>query len=131
MKKIPSKLNGYKRHEEINQEMSHVVWDSFKKDAFNKNWNDFLMKYSVGCNKWLSESEELTGILHQAFDNVMAEMQEYQAKSKSKCSLSHEDTTLNDLNLLDGGLMIQLSSRLYHAHDMNYYGEDDRSFRVY
>ncbi|RYQ89919.1 hypothetical protein Ahy_B09g096317 isoform F [Arachis hypogaea] len=29
MKKIPSKLNGYKGHIDIEQEMSHVVWNSY------------------------------------------------------------------------------------------------------
>ncbi|RYR12537.1 hypothetical protein Ahy_B04g070041 isoform A [Arachis hypogaea] len=99
--------------------------------TIHRNWNDFLMKYGAGGNKLLSESEELTEILHQIFDNVMAEMQEYQTKSKCKCSLSHEDTTLNDLNLLDSRSMIQSSSSLYHAEDMNYPREDDRSFGVY
>ncbi|RYR80036.1 hypothetical protein Ahy_A01g004819 [Arachis hypogaea] len=53
MKKIPNKLNGYKRHEEIEQEISHVVWNLFTNDAFDKNWNDFLTKYGLGSNKWL------------------------------------------------------------------------------
>ncbi|RYR25954.1 hypothetical protein Ahy_B02g060010 [Arachis hypogaea] len=117
------------------------------------------------------KSEELIGILHWAFDNVMAEMQEYQAKSKGKILLSHEDATLSDvndlqffpqaipitnwdqiwkkdhkcnkekekatskrgnidlllirekfvyLNLLDGGSIIQSSSSLYDAQDINY-----------
>ncbi|RYR72424.1 hypothetical protein Ahy_A02g006638 [Arachis hypogaea] len=43
-------------------------------------------------------NEELSEILHQTFDNVIIEMQEYQAKSKVKSSLSHEDTTLSDVN---------------------------------
>ncbi|XP_057756175.1 protein FAR-RED IMPAIRED RESPONSE 1-like [Arachis stenosperma] len=55
MKKIPNKLNSYKRHEKIKQERSHVVWNSFTKEAFDRNWNDFLTKYSLGGNKWLSE----------------------------------------------------------------------------
>ncbi|RYR08153.1 hypothetical protein Ahy_B05g075710 [Arachis hypogaea] len=54
MKKIQHKLKRYKRHEKIEQYMSHVVWNSFTKDAFNENWNDFLIKYGVGDNKWLS-----------------------------------------------------------------------------
>ncbi|RYR15800.1 hypothetical protein Ahy_B04g072737 [Arachis hypogaea] len=49
------------------------------------------------CN-FSSESEELTRILHRAFDNVMAEMQEYQARSKGKSLLSHEEVTLSDVN---------------------------------
>ncbi|RYR36388.1 hypothetical protein Ahy_A09g041348 [Arachis hypogaea] len=58
MKKIPNKLNGYKGHEEIEQEMSHVVWNSYIKDAFDRNWNDFLTMYGHGGNKWLSELYE-------------------------------------------------------------------------
>ncbi|XP_016199446.1 protein FAR1-RELATED SEQUENCE 6-like [Arachis ipaensis] len=201
MKKIPRKLNGYKGHNEIEQEMSHVVWNSYTKEAFDRNWIDFLRKYSLGGNKWLSaieaqfqhvcthekfrevqaqfrvsrdvkfrcllfesrgilcyhslsilsferidnvapkyilerwsknikrrhthikssqdeplleprskrfdklvfrshniceiasESEELTVILHRAFAKVMAEMEEYQGRSKGKSLLTHEEAT--------------------------------------
>ncbi|RYR24663.1 hypothetical protein Ahy_B02g058174 [Arachis hypogaea] len=53
-KKIPSKLNGYKGHIEIEQEMNHVVWNSHTKELFDRNWNDFLLKYGLMDNKWLS-----------------------------------------------------------------------------
>ncbi|RYR39358.1 hypothetical protein Ahy_A09g044864 [Arachis hypogaea] len=93
--------------------------------------------------------EELTGILPRAFDKIMAKMQEYQAKSKgcpknrlgsnvekkiANTSKKKKKATLSELNLLDGGSIIQSSSSLYHAQDMNYPGEDmshyDRSFDV-
>ncbi|RYR19699.1 hypothetical protein Ahy_B03g064568 [Arachis hypogaea] len=54
MKKIPRKLNGYKGHNEIEQEMSHIVWNSYTKEVFGRNWIDFLGKYGLGGNKWLS-----------------------------------------------------------------------------
>ncbi|RYR28703.1 hypothetical protein Ahy_B01g052860 [Arachis hypogaea] len=57
MKKIPSKLNGYKGHNEIEKEMRHVVWNSYTKEAFDRNEIDFLRKYSLRGNKWLSERE--------------------------------------------------------------------------
>ncbi|RYR50925.1 hypothetical protein Ahy_A06g025956 [Arachis hypogaea] len=82
------------------------------------------------------KSEELTVILHRVYNNVMAEMQEYKAKSKEKYSLSREDTSLeninelppritnsskkkekkapNKLNLLDGGSVVQSNSNHYH-----------------
>ncbi|RYR03861.1 hypothetical protein Ahy_B06g083251 [Arachis hypogaea] len=44
------------------------------------------------------QSEELTAFLHRAYDNAMVEMQEYKVKSKEKCSLSHEDAFLEDIN---------------------------------
>ncbi|RYR08099.1 hypothetical protein Ahy_B05g075650 isoform A [Arachis hypogaea] len=78
MKKNLQKLNDYKRHKEIEQEMSHVVWNSFTKDAFDKNWNDFLMKYgylvfrSHSICEFVLESEELTAILHCVYDSVLA-----------------------------------------------------------
>ncbi|RYQ80685.1 hypothetical protein Ahy_Scaffold1g106930 isoform A [Arachis hypogaea] len=208
MKKIPSKLKGYKGHINIEQEMYHIVWNSYTKDAFDRNWNDFLTKYGLGGNKWLSdfttyevieqvfnstfnkfvvtydtvsrdvkchcllfesrsilcrhslsvlsfervdnvapkyilecwsknikrrythikssqdeslleprskrfdelvfwspniceftpESEELIVILHRAFDKVMAEMEEYQERSKGKSLLTHEEATLSNVN---------------------------------
>ncbi|RYQ96345.1 hypothetical protein Ahy_B08g092073 [Arachis hypogaea] len=58
IKKIPSKLNGYKGHNEIEQEMSHVVWNSYTKEAFDRNWIDLLRKYGLGGNMWLSELYE-------------------------------------------------------------------------
>ncbi|RYR59468.1 hypothetical protein Ahy_A05g025360 isoform C [Arachis hypogaea] len=58
MKTIPNKLNGYKQHEEIEQEMIHVIWNSFTKDAIDRNWNDFVIKFGVRSNKWLSLYED-------------------------------------------------------------------------
>ncbi|RYR34624.1 hypothetical protein Ahy_A10g049587 isoform A [Arachis hypogaea] len=50
---IPSKLNGYKGHADIEQEMSQVVWNSHSKDSFDRNWNDFLLNFGLADNKWL------------------------------------------------------------------------------
>ncbi|RYQ85429.1 hypothetical protein Ahy_B10g104990 [Arachis hypogaea] len=55
IKKIPGKLNGYKRHIENKQEMSHVVWNSQTKESFDRNSDDFLLKYGLVDNKWLSD----------------------------------------------------------------------------
>ncbi|RYR56962.1 hypothetical protein Ahy_A05g022699 [Arachis hypogaea] len=63
---------------------------------------DYLVFFSHNICEFATSSKEYTVILHHAFDNVMAEMQEYQVKSK------------------DGGSMIQSSSNLY----MNYPGKD-------
>ncbi|XP_072071126.1 protein FAR-RED ELONGATED HYPOCOTYL 3-like [Arachis hypogaea] len=58
MKKIPSKLNRYKGHAEIEQEMGQVVWNSHSKDSFDRNWNDFLLNFGLVDNKWLSDLYE-------------------------------------------------------------------------
>ncbi|RYQ94892.1 hypothetical protein Ahy_B08g089848 [Arachis hypogaea] len=65
----------------------------------SKRFDDLVFRSHNNC-EFASESEELTGILHRAFDNVMAEMQEYQARSKGKSLLSHEEATLSDVNNL-------------------------------
>ncbi|RYQ90850.1 hypothetical protein Ahy_B09g096821 isoform D [Arachis hypogaea] len=221
MKKIPSKLNGYKEHADIEQEMSQVVWNSHSKDSFDRNWNDFLLNFGLVDNKWLSgysvyevgeqvsssifnkfvvtydsvaaevkcqcllfesrgilcrhtlsvlsfeqvsqvspryilerwskkvkrrhthiksshdeplleprskrfdqlvfrsqnicefasESEELTAILHRAYDNVMAEMESLKAKRKGTCSLSHEDANLESVNELQSPPRIRTRQR--------------------
>ncbi|RYQ92164.1 hypothetical protein Ahy_B09g098330 [Arachis hypogaea] len=58
MKKIPSTLNSYKGHTKIEQEMSQVVWNSHTKESFDRNWDDFLLKYGLVDNKWLSDLYE-------------------------------------------------------------------------
>ncbi|XP_057724028.1 protein FAR1-RELATED SEQUENCE 4-like [Arachis stenosperma] len=75
IKKIPSKLNGYKGHNEIEQEMSHVAWNSYTKEAFDRNWIDFLRKYGLGSNKWLSAIEAQFQHLysHEKFREVQAQ----------------------------------------------------------
>ncbi|XP_057734529.1 protein FAR-RED IMPAIRED RESPONSE 1-like [Arachis stenosperma] len=60
---VPSKIllmfsGCYKGHIDIEQEMSHVVRNSYTKDDFDRNWNDFLTKYGLGGNKWFSELYE-------------------------------------------------------------------------
>ncbi|RYR31794.1 hypothetical protein Ahy_B01g056706 [Arachis hypogaea] len=63
----------------------------------SKRFDDLVFQSHNIC-EFVSEFKELTGILHRTFDNVMDEMQEYQAKSKGKYLLSYEDVTLNDVN---------------------------------
>ncbi|RYR56635.1 hypothetical protein Ahy_A05g022319 isoform A [Arachis hypogaea] len=76
----------------------------------NKRFDDLVFHLHNIC-EFASEFEELIEILHQTFDNVMAEMQEYQVKSKSKCSLSHEDATLNDINDLQSSPCVRTRER--------------------
>ncbi|RYQ99079.1 hypothetical protein Ahy_B07g086937 [Arachis hypogaea] len=61
---------------------------------------DELVFHSQNIYKFVSESEELTAILHHAYDNVMVEMEELKAKRKRTCSLSHEDAKLESVNEL-------------------------------
>ncbi|RYR48381.1 hypothetical protein Ahy_A07g034402 [Arachis hypogaea] len=63
---------------------------------------DELVFRSQNIFEFASESEELTAILHRAYDNIMVEMEELKAKRKGTCSLSHEDANLESVNELQG-----------------------------
>ncbi|RYR12214.1 hypothetical protein Ahy_B04g069747 [Arachis hypogaea] len=61
---------------------------------------DQLVFRSQNICEFASESEELTVILHRAYDNVMVEMESLKAKRKGTSSLSHEDANLESVNEL-------------------------------
>ncbi|RYR09145.1 hypothetical protein Ahy_B05g077248 isoform B [Arachis hypogaea] len=65
--------------------------------SFDKRFDD-LVFWSHNICEFASKSEELTGILHRAFDKVMVEMEEYQERSKGKSLLTHEEATLSNVN---------------------------------
>ncbi|RYR52307.1 hypothetical protein Ahy_A06g027240 [Arachis hypogaea] len=74
--------------------------DELPLEPRSKRFDDLVFQSHNIC-EFASESEELIGILHRAFDNVMAEI-------KGKCSLSHEDATLNDVNDLQSSPCIRI-----------------------
>ncbi|RYQ96917.1 hypothetical protein Ahy_B08g092850 [Arachis hypogaea] len=76
----------------------------------SKRFDDLVFRSHNIC-EFASKSEELTRILHRAFDMVMAEMQEYQEKSKEKSSLSHEEATLSDMNDLQSPPCVKTRGR--------------------
>ncbi|RYR05039.1 hypothetical protein Ahy_B06g084865 [Arachis hypogaea] len=61
---------------------------------------DQLVFCSQNICEFASESEELTAILHRAYDNFMAEMESLKAKKKEISSLSQEDANLESVNEL-------------------------------
>ncbi|RYR78433.1 hypothetical protein Ahy_A01g003244 [Arachis hypogaea] len=72
---------------------------------------DQLVFCSQNICEFASESEELTAILHRAYDNVMAEMESLKAKRKGTSSLSHEDANLESVNELQSPLRIRTRGR--------------------
>ncbi|RYQ85577.1 hypothetical protein Ahy_B10g105145 [Arachis hypogaea] len=64
----------------------------------SRRFDDLVFRSQNIC-EFVSEFEELTGILHHAYNNSMVEMQEHKAKSKEKCSFFHDDASL-DINKL-------------------------------
>ncbi|RYR49995.1 hypothetical protein Ahy_A07g036538 [Arachis hypogaea] len=65
----------------------------------SKRFDELVFRSQNIC-EFASESEELTAILHPAYDNVMVEMEELKAKRKGTCPLSHEDANLESVNEL-------------------------------
>ncbi|RYR33254.1 hypothetical protein Ahy_A10g047815 [Arachis hypogaea] len=59
----------------------------------------------------LSFEQELTAILHRAYDNAMAEMESLKAKRKGTSSLSHEDANLKSVNELQSPPRIRTRGR--------------------
>ncbi|RYQ90751.1 hypothetical protein Ahy_B09g096755 isoform A [Arachis hypogaea] len=76
----------------------------------SKRFDDLMFRSHNIC-EFASEFEELTGILHRVFDNVMVEMQEYQERSKEKCLLSHEEVTLSDVNNFQSPPCVKIRGR--------------------
>ncbi|RYR56938.1 hypothetical protein Ahy_A05g022674 [Arachis hypogaea] len=72
---------------------------------------DQLVFHSQNICEFASESEELTVILHRAYDNVMAEMESLKAKRKGRSSLSHEDANLESVNELQSPPRIRTRGR--------------------
>ncbi|RYQ87962.1 hypothetical protein Ahy_B09g095453 isoform C [Arachis hypogaea] len=75
----------------------------------SKRFNQLVFRSQNIC-KFASESEELTTILHRAYDNVMAEMEALKAKRKGT-SLSHEDANLESVNELQSPPRIRTRGR--------------------
>ncbi|RYR24673.1 hypothetical protein Ahy_B02g058189 [Arachis hypogaea] len=72
---------------------------------------DQLVFRSQNICEFASESEELTAILHSAYDNVMAEMEALKGKRKGTSSLSHEDANLESVNELQSPPRIRTRGR--------------------
>ncbi|RYR57302.1 hypothetical protein Ahy_A05g023025 [Arachis hypogaea] len=72
---------------------------------------DQLVFRSQNICEFASESEELTAILHRAYDNVMAEMEALKGKRKGTSSLSHEDANLESVNELQSPPRIRTRGR--------------------
>ncbi|RYR04432.1 hypothetical protein Ahy_B06g084157 [Arachis hypogaea] len=75
-----------------------------------KRFEELVFRSQNIC-KFASESEELTAILHRAYDNVMVEMEEMKAKRKGTCSLSHENANLESFNELQNPPRVRTRGR--------------------
>ncbi|XP_028068964.1 protein FAR-RED IMPAIRED RESPONSE 1-like [Camellia sinensis] len=51
--KIPEKLRGYSQYEAIKFALQNAVYDSFRKDEFDEEWQTMIEKFSLHDNEWL------------------------------------------------------------------------------
>ncbi|KAL4345241.1 hypothetical protein AHAS_Ahas11G0258700 [Arachis hypogaea] len=54
MKKISAKIGACKQFNEISADITHIVWDSRSKEAFESSWIDFINRFSLHDNNWLA-----------------------------------------------------------------------------
>ncbi|QHO01558.1 Protein FAR-RED ELONGATED HYPOCOTYL [Arachis hypogaea] len=76
----------------------------------SKRFDELVFRSHNIC-EFAFESKDLTRILHRAFDKVMAEMEEYQGRSKGKSLLTHEEMTLSNVNDLQSQPRVKTRGR--------------------
>ncbi|XP_020971429.1 protein FAR1-RELATED SEQUENCE 6-like isoform X2 [Arachis ipaensis] len=54
-KKIPYKLGGYDRFNELNAKLKHIIWNSQSVEGFEDGWAEFIEEFDLHHNKWLSD----------------------------------------------------------------------------
>ncbi|RYR12133.1 hypothetical protein Ahy_B04g069672 [Arachis hypogaea] len=76
----------------------------------SKRFDELVFRLQNIC-EFVSESEELTAILHRAYDNVMVEMESLKVKRNGTSSLSHEDANLESVNEIQSPPKIRTRGR--------------------
>ncbi|RYR04965.1 hypothetical protein Ahy_B06g084779 [Arachis hypogaea] len=76
-------------------------------EPISKRFDQLVFRLQNIC-EFASESEELTVILHRAYDNFMVEMESLKAKRKGTSSLFHEDANLESINELQSPPRIRI-----------------------
>lgn len=51
---MPEKLGAYKNHDGIKSSLLFAIYNSQTPAIFETAWHDMIVKYDLGCNKWLS-----------------------------------------------------------------------------
>ncbi|KAL2930048.1 Protein FAR1-RELATED SEQUENCE 8 [Bienertia sinuspersici] len=51
--KLPLKLGGYDKYDEIKQALLRAIYDSYTVEEFENSWNEAIDAYNLGENAWL------------------------------------------------------------------------------
>ncbi|RYR10054.1 hypothetical protein Ahy_B05g078520 [Arachis hypogaea] len=55
LNKIPNKLVGYRRFNQLNTCMKRIVFEFKSKDSFEGDWHDFIEEYDLYNSRWLKD----------------------------------------------------------------------------
>ncbi|KAL2906800.1 Protein FAR1-RELATED SEQUENCE 5, partial [Bienertia sinuspersici] len=53
LNKLPLKLGGYDKYDEIKQALLRAIYDSYTVEKFENSWNEAIDAYNLGENTWL------------------------------------------------------------------------------
>ncbi|RYR40340.1 hypothetical protein Ahy_A09g046072 [Arachis hypogaea] len=96
--------------EQERKEETHTHQEQPLLEPRSKRFDELVFRSQNIC-EFVSESEELTTILHCAYDKVVVEMEELKVKRKGTCSLSHEDANLKSVNELQSPPRVRTRGR--------------------
>ncbi|QHN95715.1 Transposon protein [Arachis hypogaea] len=95
---------------EVGEQVSSSIFNKFVVTYDSVAVEPSVIEIYIGTMEQ-EESEELTAIMHRAYDNVMVEIEELKAKRKGTSSLSHEDANLESVNELQSPPRIRTRGR--------------------
>ncbi|KAL2935666.1 Protein FAR1-RELATED SEQUENCE 6 [Bienertia sinuspersici] len=58
LNKLPLKLGGYDKYDEIKQALLRAIYDSYTVDEFENSWNEVIDANNLGENAWLKAEDE-------------------------------------------------------------------------
>ncbi|KAL2902403.1 Protein FAR1-RELATED SEQUENCE 5, partial [Bienertia sinuspersici] len=58
LNKLPLKLGGYDKYDEIKQALLRAIYDSYTVEEFENSWNEAIDAYNLGENAWLKAEDE-------------------------------------------------------------------------
>ncbi|KAL2899612.1 Protein FAR1-RELATED SEQUENCE 5 [Bienertia sinuspersici] len=58
LNKLPLKLGGYDKYDEIKQALLRAIYDSYTVEEFENSWNEAIDAYDLGENSWLKAEDE-------------------------------------------------------------------------
>ncbi|KAL2899597.1 Protein FAR1-RELATED SEQUENCE 5, partial [Bienertia sinuspersici] len=73
LNKLPLKLGGYDKYDEIKQALLRAIYDSYTVEEFENSWNEAIDAYNLGENAWLKgmRSTQRVESMNSFFDKYL------------------------------------------------------------